>query len=445
MTALQILYRPITSLVPLERNARTHSPKQIRQIADSIQRFGFTNPVLIDREHRIIAGHGRVAAARLLEMEEVPTVLLDHLSDAERRAYVLADNRLAELAGWDREILAIELQHLDSLELEFSLEITGFERPEIEILLDELAGDAPEDDDPVPALLPEDLTVSRAGDLWLLGAHRLLCANALEPAAFSQLMGMDTATIVFTDPPYNVPIEGHVCGLGKQKHGAFAMACGEMSETEFTTFLTTVLAHCARHSVDGALHYVCMDWRHLFELLTAGRAVYEEYKNLCVWNKDNGGMGSLYRSKHELVLVFKQGAAPHINNVQLGKFGRNRTNVWDYPGMSSIGAKRDADLALHPTVKPVPLIADALRDASHRGDIVLDPFGGAGSTLLAAERTQRRARLIEIDPRYVDVTIRRWQAATGRCATLSGSDRTFDDLTSERAQERRDTEGCRDE
>jgi len=441
MPVLEITYLPVTALAPLERNARTHSPKQIRQIADSIRRFGFTNPILIDQQSRIIAGHGRVAAARLLKMEQVPTVRLEHLSEPERRAYILADNRLAELAGWDREILAIEFQYLTLLELDFSLELTGFELPEIQILMDEQSDEQAEEEEPVPALPETSSVISRSGDLWVLGEHRLLCGNALAAASFERLIGNDTATIVFTDPPYNVPIEGHVTCLGKQKHPEFAMACGEMSEAEFTSFLTTVLTHLARHSADGSLQYICMDWRHLYELLNAGRAVYREFKQLCVWNKDNGGMGSLYRSKHELVLVFKCGNAPHINNVQLGKFGRYRTNVWDYPGMSSVGPSRDAALALHPTVKPVALIADALRDASHRGDIVLDPFGGAGSTLLAAERTQRRARLIEIDPRYVDVTIRRWQEATGRKAVLSGAERTFDDVATERSLHTRDTEG----
>jgi DNA modification methylase len=441
MTALQLTYLPVTALIPLERNARTHSPKQIRQIADNIRRFGFTNPVLIDQEGHIIAGHGRVAAARMLAMEQVATVRLEHLSEHERRAYILADNRLAELAGWDREILAIEFQYLSSLELDFSVEITGFDQAEIEILMEEFAETDGDEDEALPELPELAATVSRPGELWELGEHRLLCADALEASAYAHLMGSDTATIVFTDPPYNVPIEGHVTGLGKQKHPEFAMACGEMSEAEFTTFLTTVLTHLARHSVDGSLQYVCMDWRHLYELLSAGRVVYREFKQLCVWNKDNGGMGSLYRSKHELVLVFKCGNAPHINNVQLGKFGRYRTNVWDYPGMSSVGPSRDAALALHPTVKPVALIADALRDASHRGDIVLDPFGGAGSTLLAAERTQRRARLIEIDPRYIDVTIRRWQERTGRKAVLSGTERTFDDVTAERSLHTCDTEG----
>jgi DNA modification methylase len=426
MPSLQIQELPISALTPYERNARTHTKKQIRQIAESINQFGFVNPILIDRENHIIAGHGRVLAAQSLDMNSVPTICLDHLSDAEKRAYIIADNRLAELAGWDKDILAIEFQHLMAMDLDFDIELTGFDLAEIEIAID-----PPESELEEPAIpdLPDlSAVISQIGDLWILGDHRVYCGDARNVQTYTALLGNEKVRMQFTDPPYNVPIDGHVSGLGEVQHEDFAMACGEMTEAEFTAFLITVLSLGARHSVDGALHYICMDWRHLLELLNAGHSVFDEYLNLCVWNKTNGGMGSLYRSKHELVLVFKHGTAAHINNVQLGKYGRYRTNVWDYAGMSSMGADRLDNLAMHPTVKPLALVADVLRDASHRGDLVLDAFGGAGSTLLAAELTGRKARLIEIDPRFVDVTIRRWQQETGGTALLHATGQTFEEV-----------------
>ncbi|MCX2977169.1 site-specific DNA-methyltransferase [Candidatus Marimicrobium litorale] len=430
MSSHQVANTPIHALTPFEHNARTHSRKQIQQIARSIEQFGFNNPVLVDNDYRIIAGHGRVQAAQLLGMQAVPTICLDHLSEAETRAYILADNRLADLAGWDQEILAIEFQHLMAMDIDFDIEITGFDLPEIEIMID-----PPGDEDrepPIPDLPGENAVVSQVGDLWALGDHRVICSDARNPETYSALLGNERARLQFTDPPYNVPIDGHVSGLGEVRHEDFVMACGEMTEVEFTAFLITVLSLGARYSVDGALHYICMDWRHLLELLNAGHSVFDEHLNLCVWNKTNGGMGSLYRSKHEMVLVFKHGTAAHINNVQLGKYGRYRTNVWDYAGMSSTAADRADNLAMHPTVKPVALVADVLRDASHRGDIVLDAFGGAGSTLLAAELTGRKARLIEIDPRYVDVTIQRWQQETDGNAVLLSTGQTFSEISEAR-------------
>ena len=274
--------------------------------------------------------------------------------------------------------------------------------------------------------------MSRVGDLWLLGDHRLLCGDATKLASYGSLLGGERAQLVFVDPPYNVRIDGHVCGSGSIKHREFEMAAGEMSEAQFTGFLTTVLERLAQHSADGSIHYVCMDWRHIFELLAAGRAAYSELKNLCVWNKDNGGMGSLYRSKHELVLVFKHGSGAHINNVELGRHGRNRTNVWDYAGVNSFGAGRLDDLAMHPTVKPVALVADAIMDCSHRGGIVLDCFGGSGTTLIAAEQTGRHGRLIELDPAYVDVAIRRFAKLTGEKVTQAASGLTFAEIRDQR-------------
>jgi len=411
----QIEMRDPKSLRSYVGNARTHSPKQLRQIADSIRRFGFVNPILIDAEGDIIAGHGRLAAAELLGLAEVPVLLITHLSPVEKRAYILADNRLAEKAGWDKEILAIELQAL--VDFDFEVELTGFELAEIDVILDEdharNARNEPEAADLVPPVASGPAT-TRPGDLWRLGSHRLVCGDARDPQALAKLLDGETVDLIFTDPPYNVAVDGHVGGLGKVKHREFAFASGEMNPAEFTTFLREALAPAAVNCRDGAIAYVCMDWRHMREMLAAGDAVFHELKNLCVWNKTNGGMGSFYRSKHELVFVWKVRAGRHVNSFGLGDTGRYRTNVWDYAGVNSFSASRDAELAMHPTVKPVALVGDAIRDCSKRGDIILDMFGGSGSTLIAADQAGRQARLIEYDPLYCDVIVARWEKLTGK-------------------------------
>lgn len=423
---------PVSALEPYARNPRTHTKKQIRQIARSIETFGWTNPILIDGSGRVIAGHGRLEAAKRLGIERVPTIRLADMSEAQIRAYVIADNRLAELAGWDDELLAIELHALTEIDLDFEVEITGFATAEIDSLiagLSGLSGHQGEDEaDRLPGIDETAPEIAAPGDLWLLGRHRLLCADATKADSYARLMDGETARMVFTDPPYNVPIDGHVCGLGSVKHAEFAMAAGEMSEAEFIAFLETVLRRMVGHSADGAIHFVCMDWRHLFELLTAGRAIYSELKNLCVWNKTNGGMGSLYRSKHELVAVFKAGDGPHVNNIELGAHGRYRTNVWDYAGINSFGKARDADLAMHPTVKPVALVEDAILDCSRRGDIVLDAFSGSGTTIIAAQRAGRRGFGLELDPRYVDATLRRFRDFTGNEPVHAASGLTLAEL-----------------
>ena len=428
MSQGQIVERCITSLKPYAGNARTHSKKQIKQIASSITRFGFTNPVLISDAGEIIAGHGRVEAAKSLGWKDVPTLALSHLSDTERRAYVLADNKLALNAGWDRDILAIELQAL--IDFDFDVELTGFSLAEIDLVLDEASEADPDGSDAEEdqVLFATGRPVSRQGDLWQLGRHKLLCGDARISIDFEALLGAEQADLVFTDPPYNVKIDGNVCGLGSVKHREFAFASGEMSENQFTDFLTATLKNASSVMRDGAIAFVCMDWRHMGELLVAGRTCFTELKNLVVWNKSNGGMGAFYRSKHELIFVFKQGTAEHTNSFGLGETGRYRTNVWDYAGISSISANRSEELAMHPTVKPVALIADAMRDCSRRGEIVLDCFGGSGSTLIAAERTGRNARLIEYDPLYCDTIIRRWEKLTGKRATLAVTGETFEDL-----------------
>jgi DNA modification methylase len=438
MRNLQIEQTPIHALRPHRQNARTHSKRQIRQIATSIRRFGFCNAILIDDDLTILAGHGRVEAAKLLGLTNVPTVRLSHLSEEDKRAYVIADNRLAEKAGWDRNLLAIELQGL--IDIGFEVELTGFETPDIDLLLDEAleaTGLSPADDQ-LP-VIRSGAPTSQRGDLWVLGAHRLLCGDARAPASYTRLLGGKAADLVFTDPPYNVCIDGHVSGRGRIRHGEFAMASGEMTEAEFIQFLSVTLGQAVEASRDGALHYVCMDWRHLLELLSAGREIYDGYLNLCVWNKNNGGMGSFYRSKHELVAVFKVGTAPHINNVELGRHGRNRTNVWDYPGVNTFRPGRIDELAMHPTVKPVALIADVIKDASRRSNLVLDPFAGSGSTIIAAEKTGRQARALEIDPHYVDLIIRRWQSYTGSPALLDTTTTSFEDIAEQRQAEAKPT------
>jgi len=409
MTRDKIENVALGDLTPWARNARTHSKKQVRQIAASIETFGFTNPVLIDERRTILAGHGRVAAAELLGFGEVPCLRLDHMSEAEKRAYVLADNKLALNAGWDEDLLAAELGALMEAELDFDVGLTGFSIPEIDGILEAVAPEEP--DDPADDEVPE--TASRRvhpGDVWRLGRHRLVCGDALDPAVVGGLMAGQVARMVFSDPPYNVPIDGHVGNSGKVQHREFAMASGEMSSEAFTGFLTTALGNMADHAVDGSIHFLCMDWRHMGEMLAAGEAVYDELKNLIVWAKDNGGMGTFYRSRHELIFAFKKGTAPHVNTFELGQHGRYRTNVWQYRGVNTLRAGRMEELALHPTVKPVQMIADAIRDVSGRDEIVLDLFGGSGSTLIAAEKTGRRGYLCELDPIYCDRIVARWEA-----------------------------------
>ena len=423
---LKIQYQPIEELTPYQNNARTHSKRQVKQIAKSIERFGFTNPILISDEGGIIAGHGRVRAAQLLGMSKVPVVKLSHLSDAERQAYVLADNKLALNAGWDEDILAIELQGL--IDLDFDMEVTGFELAEIDLVLSLASDDQDQNDADTIPVLDRDKPITQISDVWILGQHRLFCGDAQQKCNIDQLVGTDQVDMVFTDPPYNVEIDGNVCDKGQVKHKEFAFASGEMSTDEFTQFLSQTLSNAASVCKDGAIAFICMDWRHMRELMDAGDFAFDELKNLCVWNKTNGGMGSFYRSKHELIFVYKKGSATHTNSFGLGDTGRYRTNVWDYAGISSMSATRGDELEMHPTVKPVEMIEDAIKDCSRRRELILDIFGGSGSTLIAAERTGRRARLVEYEPKYCDTIIERWQRLTGEQAILERNGSLFDDL-----------------
>jgi DNA modification methylase len=422
---------PVAALKPNPHNARTHSKKQIRQIADSIKQFGFVNPVLADENGSVIAGHGRLLGASMLGLTHVPVITLRGLTDAQMRALMLADNKIAANAGWDRERLAIEIPELTrQLEIEgLDISLTGFEIPEIDQLMVDFEEDTsdPADHFEEPSASP----VSQTGDLWILGQHRLLCGNARSKEELDRLMGGETAAMAFLDPPYNVAVSD-IVGRGKVKHREFAEASGEQSPEEFTEFLRTTLSNAARVSSPGALHYICMDWRHIGELLSAAGTIYSQHVNTAIWVKTNAGQGSFYRSQHEEILVYRVGATAHINNVELGRHGRSRSNVWTYPGANTFRKGRMDDLCAHPTVKPIALVSDAMRDCTRRRDIVLDTFCGSGTTISAAERVGRRAFGMEIDPLYVDTSIRRWQALTGKDAILAGSSSTFDEIETAR-------------
>jgi DNA modification methylase len=432
---LNVSYLPISELKPDSNNPVDHKPKQIRQIAHSIDEFGFITPVVIDRNKNVIAGHGRILAASLLGWTKVPTISVDHLNEAQIKAFRIADNKLTQNSTWNERLLGEQLKFLAESELDFSIEVTGFEMGEIDMFIEGLAEQS-EDNDPADTL-PENQTaspVTRAGDRYLLGDNAIICGNALDETLYRQLLGQERAAMTFADPPYNVPIEGNVGGLGAIKHGDFAMACGEMSKQQFTAFLSRLFSLLALSSLDGALQYICMDWRHVGEVLAAGEKVYTELMNICTWIKNHTGLGGFYRSRHEFVFVYKSGRAQSRNNVMLGKYGRDRTNVWMYPSPRTPSEEGNL-LELHPTVKPVRMIGDAILDCTARGDILLDPCLGSGSSVIAAERTGRRCFGLEIDAHYADTVIRRWQRYTGGQALHAASGKSFNQLEAE-AEER---------
>jgi DNA modification methylase len=423
----QISFCAIADLTPHPSNARKHSRPQIRAITKSIQAFGFNAPILVDKKYQILAGHGRWEAAKAAGLTHVPVVFLDHLTEAQAKGYMLADNKLTDRSTWDDVKVATQLKELSELALEFDIEATGFEPPEIDLRiqsLDETDGAERADEFEVAS----GPAISAPGDLWSLGSHRLRCGNALESAPYDDFFQGEKAAAAFTDPPFNVAIDGNVAGHGSVSYREFAMATGEMSETQFIEFLTSSLTLICAHAVAGALIYACMDWRHMAEMHAAGRASGCDLLNLCVWAKNNGGLGSLYRSRHEFIFVFRNGKEAHLNNIQLGRFGRNRTNVWNYPSVNPFSREGSK---LHPTVKPILLVSDAILDSTKRNDIILDPFLGSGTTLLAAERTNRRCYGIELDPVYVDTAIERWQRMTGRKAH-SRLGETYDFIKSRR-------------
>ena len=427
----------VDELKAYERNPRKHPEKQIIKLMASVREFGIAMPILVDVNNVIIAGAAVFEAAVRLGIKQVPIIVADQWSKSQVRAYRLASNRLAEQSSWDEELLAVELSAIIEFD-EVPVEILGWEAAEIDLILDGAeAGPKLDPADEVPE--PSGPIISRADDLWLLGSHRLLCGSALEPMVWIQLMEGKSAAMAFTDLPFNAPINRHVCGLGKVKHAEFQMASGEMSPAEFEQFLTTAVAQISNNLADGAVFDFCLDWRMVSESYAAFKVNGLRILNLCVWNKNNGGMGSLYRSMHELIIIGKKGKAPHTNNVQLGKHGRYRTNVWDYAGVNSFGRTRDADLADHPTVKPTALVADAIRDVTKPGEIVIDGFVGSGTTILAAERTKRICYGIDIEPRYVDVAIRRWEKVTGKRATLAETGETHAEVAARRTAELSDT------
>jgi DNA modification methylase len=431
----QITEMQVAKLRPSKRNARTHSKKQIEEIVNSIRRFGWTYPILADEQGNILCGVGRWLAAEKLGLAKAPVIVLSNLGDTEKRALALADNKIAANAGWDRTILAAELGELADLlpQIDLGIEITGFEAAEIDSLMGDLIDPEQDPADAIPEI--EQIPISRTADLWLLGRHRLICGDACSDADVRALMGHERADMVFTDPPFNLCIATTV-GRGKIKHREFASASGEMSPPQFTQFLIDWMMLAARYSNVGALTFAFMDWRHLGEILAAGRQVYGELKQLIVWAKTNAGQGSHYRSQHELIFMFKNGNGQHQNNMQLGRYGRNRSNLWTYAGVNTFRTGRLDDLSVHPTVKPIALVADAMRDCSRRNDIILDPFLGSGTTILAAERVGRRGYGVEKDPLYCDVAIRRWQDFTKQDAILKATGQTFDEVAASRSSPR---------
>lgn len=402
------------------KSLRKHSKKQLQKLKNAIMKFGYVNPVLLDEKRNIIAGELRLLAAKELGFTQIPAIILENLTPEEADAIRILDNKIAEDGGWNFENLKEEIEKLMKFDVTF--EDLGFDTVDYdEIFLvndsekNKVHNDGKEDETWLDANIPPKV---KLGDLWRLGDHFVYCGDSLLVRSFEILMQGELAQIVITDPPYNCRINGHVCGLGKTQHEEFAMASGEMTDSEFAEFISNFMQNLVKFSCDGSLSYIFMDWAGLNTLLTQGKKHYTELKNIAVWNKLVGGMGAMYRSQHETIPIFKKGKAKHQNHIQLGKNGRYRTNVWDYPGVRATNPASLELLKLHPTCKNIAMCHSILLDASSKNDIVLDCFGGSGSILLAAERCKRRARLIEISPRYVDVTIYRWEKETGKTAKL---------------------------
>jgi DNA modification methylase len=422
---------PLDQLKHFPDNPRIHEEEAINTLARMIQATQIMPPLMVDTHNRILAGEGRCAAARLLGMKTVPVLRALNRSEAEMQAFRLADNRAVELSRWDEKLLTVSIKGLADLKPNFNLEVTGWKQAEIDIKFQSLlepqnAGD----NDQVPEVPAQPVT--RLGDLFLCGPHRILCGSALEKDDFARLMNGQLAAMIMQDPPYNVSVKKHVGGLGRIQHEEFLIASGELSRNEFLTFLTEQLQLNAEVCQPGGTLMSWMDWRSIDLLMAAGRACGLDLVNMCVWVKTNGSMGSLYRSKYELVCVFRKPGGKPINNVQLGKFGRYRTNVWTAPGANSFGADRIEELGSHPTPKNLDTFADAIRDVTHRDNIVLDCFLGSGTSLSAAERTGRVAYGMELEPKYVDVAVLRWEKLTGQKAVLDGDGRTFAELAADR-------------
>ena len=412
-----------SDLIEYARNPRNNDAV-VDKMVGCIKEFGFRIPIVAKSDGSVVDGHLRLKAARRLGLDEVPVVIADDLSEAQIKAFRLIANQSANWAEWDEELLKIEFQELEKMN--FDLSLTGFDLDEIEEYLKEdeevenTAEDFEENNLPI---------TSKAGDLWILGKHRLLCGDSTNENDVQKLMNEKLADMIFTDPPYNVKVS-NISGINKEhKHSEFLMASGEMSVQEFIDFLSKIFKNLVSFSKDGSLHYVCMDWKHIYEILTAAKENYSDFKQLCIWNKGVGGMGNFYRSQHELIFVFK-------NGNEEKSFHGNRTNVWTYPGMNSFATEnRDELLAAHPTVKSLPLVKDAILDASDENDLILDLFGGSGTTLIASEGINRRCNIMELDPKYVDTIIRRWQKQTGEQAILESNGKTFEEISFERNAE----------
>jgi hypothetical protein len=351
-----------------DRLAKTTSKRAIAATVANLEKYGQVAPVLVNDDLQVVHGEDFLVAARVLELTHLDIIRLSDLSPTDQRIVSLYLKKLPELSAWDEDALRIEITELLTLDLDIDVaDLTGFSIGEFDVILDSDPGANTDPLDQVPDPLPRGEVVARANDLWLLGKHRLLCGDARDPESYHRLMAGEKARLVLTDPPFNIPIENNVSGLGKTKHHDFAMAVGEMSFREFADFLRTMLELSSQHLCDGGLLFAFMDKRHLEELYLAGREASLIVVDLCIWNKMSGGMGSFYRSQHEPCVVFKTGTAPFLNNVELGRHGRYRTNVWDYRGLSSFGRGRQEALTDHPTVKPVNMLAEAIKDTSKRG------------------------------------------------------------------------------
>ncbi len=421
-TGCQVTRVPIGRLQPSKGHAQIHSAAKEAALSRSIRKFGVIEPILVDQDFTIISGVARWRACRNLGVAEVPVIAVGHLTPIEVRALRLAMGRFPEWAAWDHDCLRVELPAIVAELPDLAMEEIGFSVQEFDglIAVARESGDDPADDVAAESTPP----VSRIGDLWQLGPHLVLCGNALAPESYDRLLGSTAIRLLLTDPPYNVPVNGHVTKrIGK--FAEFAMASGELSEPQFQGFLRTVFRQVARVSIGGAIGFIFIDWRHARLMQEAADGVLFEFKNHIVWVKASPALGSFYRSQHEFVLVYKIAEGDHVNNFGLGQHGRTRSNVWHYAGMSSFGSGRSEALELHATPKPVAMLVDAILDCSNPNDLILDPFGGSGSTLIAADRSRRRARLIEISPTYVDTIIRRWEQFSGERAVLVGSNQSF--------------------
>ena len=426
LPSLQIERCTTGVLKPHVRKLRKSDPAHIREIANSISALGFNVPLLVGKDNVVLDGDARLEAAKLLGLSSVPCIRVDHLDETEQRLLRLAVNRLGEKGSWDIQELEAEFKEL--IIAGAPIEISGFGSDEIDQII--IGGDASETGDLAP--WPGASAVARVGDLFLLGPHRLICGDAYVPAVTERLMGTDVGRVVLTDEPFNVAVGGHVTG---GDHREFVMASGEMTNEQFLEFNHSWMEAVLPHLIEGGILGTFIDWRGLPIAHTAAIAFGLAPLNLIVWAKTNAGMGSLYRSQHELLPLFKKGSVSHINNISLGRRGRYRTNLWTYPGASSLGSDARKGLQEHPTVKPSVMLQDAIIDLSNRGEVILDPFLGSGSTLIAAENTGRVCCGIELDPLYVDVIIRRYQTVTDKIAVLANTAESFEKVADRRRNE----------